>query len=224
MDKMKTVVRKAVLEPKEILSTAEFRNQFADLMKSINQSYTILKGSVIGDKKKADDESVQTETKADSSIGLFKKLRVKKIVVPNSRDKSREPLSKLPDTVLDLAPLKESKRTFKLTGLVYKGGQAEAKKSGSTLQGYGSSEENSRPRYRHRSEMERSLSRDRVRSRDILDNIGRKQTTSFDIRARRRLAEELDTSLSSHEVRRPDFSSILLGDKFNMSGLKTVPN
>lgn len=82
MTKMRTIVKKAEMHKNEQIKGAlEFRAQFTDLMKNINQSYTILKGGIV-DNKKAKDEKEEKSSMIDesvlSSINLFKKLKVKK--------------------------------------------------------------------------------------------------------------------------------------------------
>lgn len=82
MRKMKTVVKKAESHAKENVSgAAEFRAQFTDFLKNVNQSYALLKGSIIEDKTKKDEKADKT-TVADetgqSSINLFQKMKVKK--------------------------------------------------------------------------------------------------------------------------------------------------
>jgi len=195
MDKMRTVLIRAVTNTNVSVQGSDFRNQFGDLMKNINQSYTLLKGSVVGDKKKGEEDSAHTETRADSTVGLFKKIKVRKEQPKPSASKHSE---YKPDLIL--APLKED------------------------LAGRGRNRRTSEFATRSRVSREHSFSQERSRTRDILESLPRRHHTSLENRARRRIHEPVDSSLSSLEVRRPNLSSILLNDNFNLSAFKSQIN
>jgi hypothetical protein len=82
MRKMKTVIKKAEIHASEnVNGAAEFRAQFTDFLKNVNQSYAILKGSTAEDKTKKDDKADKTTVAEDigqSSLNLFQKTKTKK--------------------------------------------------------------------------------------------------------------------------------------------------
>lgn len=82
MRKMRAIVKKAEMYKNEQITGAqEFRAQFTDLMKNINQSYTILKGGIAENKKNKDEKGEKSSFADDSaltSLNLFTKLKGKK--------------------------------------------------------------------------------------------------------------------------------------------------